>query len=119
MRAGSAGEFVKATRTAVEQALRLLRKGASARVGRGSAAVLGVTIDGYGNFRGLRAAPHEDSLLRCLDSLLEDNNASAVHLAGPNGDPLEQVPSPLQWQLEEPTAATDGSYRLNLVDAEG
>lgn len=119
MRAGSAGEFVKATRTAVEQALRVLRKGASARVGRGSAAVLGVTIDGYGNFRGLRAAPHEDSLLRCLASLLEDNNASAVHLAGPNGDPLEQVPSPLQWQLEEPTAATDGSYRLNLVDAEG
>lgn len=119
MRSGGSGEFVKATRPAVEQALRVLRRSASPWVARGSAAVLGVATDSYGNYLGLRAAPHEESLLRCLASLLEDEDVFAVHLAGPHGGPLERVPSSLQWQLEEPAAATDGSYRLNLVDAEG
>jgi superfamily II DNA or RNA helicase len=120
MRSGQAGDFVKATRTAVDQALRLIRKGGAAALSRGSFAVLGVTTDDYGNFRSLRTGPHEPPLVRCLAGLLEDDAVFDLHVVGATGQPLERMAPALRWTLDEPAGGDGGgSYNLQLLDNEG
>jgi hypothetical protein len=119
MRSGPTGVFVKATRAAVEQAVRLVRRGHTSRAARHSAAVLGVATDDYGNFRGLQTGPHESNLVRSLAELLGDDGAFDLHVAGPDGAPLVRVAAPLQWRLDEPAGGEGGSYGLQLLDGEG
>lgn len=84
----------------------------------GSSIVLQAAQDMYRNVIGSEIAPMTDGLNRSLARLITSMDLFYLHVAAPNGEPIQISEEALKWELLPAQDAT-GNYKLRLLTADG